>query len=317
MPEILVIIVTYNGEKWIRRCLDHLAGSTQPVKTVVVDNGSTDHTKRIISEGFPDVMLLEEDQNHGFGQANNIALAYALQQQTDYVLLLNQDAYVYPGTIGTLLSVAEKHPEYGIISPLQQNGSGGQLDVQFRIFIANNYPEAFVKKVEAREGDLPELFPVRFVNAAAWFIPRSCLERTGLFHPLFYHYGEDNNYCSRVQYHGFKTGITPLAAIRHDRTQTGADKKQLERQIAIVPLYILLDLRKKIVLAYLLAFWKLVGYLWKGIKQKSPDICRLTFSEIKWVVKNTRRIADARRTTKAPYVNKAAVPKTAVQQTNH
>jgi GT2 family glycosyltransferase len=302
VPFILVVIITYNGESWIEPCLNSLAKSIQPVKIMIIDNASTDQTKTIIKSRFSHIPLIENKKNLGFGQANNIGLKTAVEQKANYVFLLNQDAYVYPDTLSELLSIHEQHPEYGIISPLQLNGSGEKLDNRFRQFISNNYSRSFLQKIENKDPERPESFPIRFVNAAAWFISRKCIKKTGLFHPLFYHYGEDNNYCSRTQYHGFKTGVVPHAFIRHDRDTTPKTMRSLETQIELVPLYILLDLRKNIILAYILTFWKLTGFAWKGITQRSKEIRRLTFKKLKWILKNIPITIKARRETKKPWI---------------
>ena len=86
MKKVFVVIVTYNGVQWIRKCLQ----SCQDYPVVVVDNQSTDATVEIIQNEFPKVHLIEESKNHGFGQANNIGISYALNKGADYVFLLNQ-----------------------------------------------------------------------------------------------------------------------------------------------------------------------------------------------------------------------------------
>src|SRR5690606_31512456 len=77
-----------------------------------------------------------------------------------------------------------------------------------------------------------------FVNAAGWLLSRNILENIGGFDPIFFHYGEDDNYCQRAQYHGFKIGIVPNAFLLHDREDRTPQKiefgsiaffKQMER----------------------------------------------------------------------------------------
>jgi GT2 family glycosyltransferase len=302
MPEVVTIIVTYNAEKWINNCLDCLLHSTLTVQVVIIDNASTDHTKDIISKRSEDIMMIENEKNLGFGQANNMGLKYAIEHAAEFILLLNQDAYLYPDTVEELVMISEKHPEYGIISPLQLDGSGQHLDQLFRKFITNNYPESFVRDMESRKPDGMDIFPVRFVNAAAWFIPAICLRTTGLFSPLFYHYGEDNNYCSRAQYHGFKAGITPRAAVRHDRTHEDSETALLQRQIQLVPLYILLDIRRSPLIAGLIAFWKFTGYIKKSMGRKSPLLLRLTWQRMAWVVLHYALINKTRKNSKKCYL---------------
>lgn len=301
MPKIFVIIITYNGARWICNCLGHLANSRSTVEIIVIDNGSTDDTVSLIQKNFPKTLLIKQKANLGFGQANNIGIKYALARDADYVFLLNQDVYVYPTTIDELLFLHERHPDYGIISPLQMNGNGKEIDVLFQKFVSNSYSHKFAEQLVAGQLASFNLLPVRFINATSWFISKSCIEKTGLFDSSFYHYGEDNNYCSRVQYHGYKVGVTPLAAIRHDKVYDLPKKELLLRQIHLVPLCLLLDLRKNVFVILLLIFWKFVGYEWKGISQRSPEIRKCVRKEIKWLFYNFSVIMHNRALSKIPY----------------
>lgn len=302
MQQVLVIIVTFNGSYWIEACLSSLFLSTYPIDVMSIDNASTDDTCMIIEKSFPTVSLKKLDKNLGFGQANNIAMKYALGKNIDFVFLLNQDAYVAPDTIEKLVSIYHTNKDYGIISPVQLNGKGDKLDILFKGFISNNYPKETVETITRREQSLQDLFPVHFVNAASWFIPIKCLRKVGLFHPIFYHYGEDNHYCSRVEYHGFKVGITPKAVIRHDKDYGAVDsEKLLFRKIELDPLYILLDIRKNIVLVYLLVGWKIVGFLYKGIKKGNRKIIILSLRRAKWILSSLPEIWRIRKETKRPF----------------
>jgi len=119
MSKLFVVIVTYKGQRWYERCFDSLRHSTLPVQTIVVDNASNDGTVEYIKEYFPEIHLIESKENLGFGRANNIAMRYALDNGCDYVFLLNQDAWVEPDTFEKLVDIAERHPDYGIVAPLQ------------------------------------------------------------------------------------------------------------------------------------------------------------------------------------------------------
>ena len=77
--------------KWLQNCLEAIKKSTYPVDTIVIDNGSTDSTVLFIKSNYPEVHLVESGKNLGFGQANNVGMRYALEQNADYVYLLNQD----------------------------------------------------------------------------------------------------------------------------------------------------------------------------------------------------------------------------------
>lgn len=218
---IYVVIVTWNGMKWIAECLDSLRQSTVEVKTIVIDNGSKDSTPAFIRENYPEVLLLETGRNLGFGKANNVGIRYALDKGADYVYLLNQDAYVYPDMFEQLLKASETATEsdnIGIYSPLHVYGNRKALDKQFKGYL------------KAVTGDMIEdvifnsihsVYNVDCVPAAGWLLPRRTLLKIGGFDPIFFHYGEDHNYAHRVKYHGMTTAVVPQAKMVHDRETFG------------------------------------------------------------------------------------------------
>ena len=210
------IIVTYNGLKWIDKCLTSLLLSDYKVKIIVIDNLSTDGTPEYISKNFSHVHLIKSKENVGFGKANNIGIIKACQDGSDYFFLLNQDAWVENDTIRKLVTHLHKSPEYGLISPMHLNGEGTALDYNFSNYISpwackNLYSDIFLNNIK------DEIYEIQFVNAAAWLISKECIEKVGGFSPVFFQYGEDDNYIHRVLYHGFKIGIYPLTRIFHDR----------------------------------------------------------------------------------------------------
>ena len=89
--KVAVIIVSYNFEPWMDRCLGSLRESTLPVTVWVVDNASTDQTVSLIRANYPEVNIIQNTSNKGFGAANNQGMAEDIQKQFDYVFLLNQD----------------------------------------------------------------------------------------------------------------------------------------------------------------------------------------------------------------------------------
>ena len=211
MKSTIIIIITYNGLKWIDKCLSSCNGYS----VIVIDNASTDGTVEHIKAHYPGVTLIAQNTNLGFGQANNIGISHALKQGAAYVFLLNQDAYLQQGAIETLIEVHKKNKDYGILSPIHLNGNGTKLDRNFSYYLGHDYNSYFY--LDAIKGTLSELYEVPFVNAAAWLVPKETLMVVGGFDPLFYHYGEDDNYCQRVRYHGMKIGVVPQTYVNHDR----------------------------------------------------------------------------------------------------
>lgn len=218
--KIVSIIVTYNALKnnWLYKCLDSLISSELETTIIVIDNGSKDETCTVVKEKYPFVKLIENSENKGFGAANNQGFEYGITINADYFFLLNQDAYLFESTIDKLVEIAQKYPDYGIISPLHLNGNGSALDYKFSNYIVPTKCQGLISDVflnTIKEG----VYEVNFVNAAGWLVSRACLENVGGFNPSFFHYGEDDNYIHRAYFHGFKVGILPSTKICHDREE--------------------------------------------------------------------------------------------------
>lgn len=225
MNNIYVIVVSYNGMQWLPRCLESCKG----MNVIVVDNYSTDNTVSFISEGYPEIILLKQNKNLGFGAANNLGIKFALNKGADYVFLLNQDAYLELDTINNLIKVHKTNKKYGVISPIHLNGQGSNLDENFQIYLREN---RFFIYDAIRNKYSKSIYDVSFVNAAAWLLPRKTLETVGGFDPIFYHYGEDDNYCQRVLFHNLRIGVVPNIYIYHDREKRKG-KLTIEEHLAL------------------------------------------------------------------------------------
>lgn len=212
---IYVIIVTYNGMKWIEECLKTIISSNIPVEIIVIDNNSSDFTVEFIRQNFGDVILLDQKKNLGFGIANNIGISYALSHDADYVFLVNQDVFIEPETIEKLVKVAEENSEFGIVSPIHFNGKGNAIDQSFHYYISKPSAAEYISDTVLGIFN-KKIYSLEMINAAAWLLPKKTLKIVGGFDPMFFLYGEDDNYCQRVLFHNLKIGITPFAKIRHD-----------------------------------------------------------------------------------------------------
>lgn len=243
MEKILVIIVTYNGMEWMERCLDSVTRSTLPADIFIVDNGSTDGTQDYIRSCGKVIIFRQSGENLGFGRANNLGLQYAADNGYDYVYLLNQDAWVEEATFETLINVHRTHPEYGILSPMQIQANGQHMDRNFLNGVASRCVEGNFME-DLYFGTLQDVYEVKDVMAAHWLISMDCLRRTGGFSPTFRHYGEDNNYVDRVEYHGFKTGFVPATKAVHDRENRSDSLGDPTRRINIITLVELSDITR-------------------------------------------------------------------------
>ena len=208
---VYVVIVTWNGDAWIRQAIESLQRSTFPVRIVVVDNASVDETVSTVRNYYKNVEILCMPTNLGFARATNHGIRHALSQGVDHVLLLNQDVKVAPTTVELLVNILDTHPDYGIISPLPLDYQGNGIDPVFLQHIKDNV----VLLSDAFSTRLKEVYEMIFVNAAVWLVTSHLLQEVGGFDPLFFMYGEDQDYCQRVRFHGFKVGLSPKTIAYH------------------------------------------------------------------------------------------------------
>lgn len=226
MKKIFVIIVTYKGQRWYDRCFSSLRESEISVQIVAVDNTPGEEDAEYIKTNFSEVHLIKTNENLGFGRANNLGMRYALDNGCDYVFLLNQDAWLdAPDTLSKLVTIAEKHPEYGIVSPIHLNGARTSVNMQLGVGAHHRNVKLLSDLYMGRVGDIYE---TNYVNAAAWLLPRKTLENVGGFDPIFKHYEEDDNYLNRVIYHKMKIGVCPEVRIVHDHHESELSNEQLQ-----------------------------------------------------------------------------------------
>lgn len=218
---IFAVIVTFNASKWIEKCLTSILKSSIQIKIIIIDNNSSDNSIEILnSYNLEKLFIL--NKNIGFGQANNIGIKYAIKNDADFVILINQDVYLSENTIELLLKSSRNDV---LQSALHLNFNQSRLDYNFKknLFdLSNNNGELFEDSILNRERK--QLYYCDFVNAAFWFIPRNIIEKVGGFNPLFFHYGEDVNYCYRIRFHDYKVAINPNTSIIHDRECFGNNK---------------------------------------------------------------------------------------------
>lgn len=220
-PRVYAVVLAWNSGDDIIKCLTHLAASRYPaLEIVLVDNGSTDGMPERVRQEFPNVTLLQNDRNLGFAEGSNVGLRYALTHQADYLFLVNDDAFVEPDTVRTLVDTAEADPTIGLLGPAVVSFHdpnkvyyGAQLDM---------------KRLTPREQVMTtprtEPFETGYVPGCALLVKASAAEKIGLLDPAYFAYWEDTDWCIRARRKGYRVMLQPSASVRHRGTldQTSA-----------------------------------------------------------------------------------------------
>jgi N-acetylglucosaminyl-diphospho-decaprenol L-rhamnosyltransferase len=206
-PDVSIVIVSYNTESLLAPALKALeAGQAElRLQVIVVDNASRDSSVEFLKKEFPNVELIENQANVGFGRANNQALPSIRGR---YVLLLNTDAFVSSNTLSESVKFMDDNKRCGVLG-VRVIGEDGRLKLSCCYF-----PTPWNAAVEMTR--LEGLFPnTRFVDDVTWdhasvracdwvpgcyyMVRREVIETVGLFDPRYFLYYEEVDHCRRVR----------------------------------------------------------------------------------------------------------------------
>ena len=218
MPDrkLHIIIVNWNGEKVIGECLKSLRSLDYGnFRITVVDNASTDSSPEIIRNSFPEVELIENEENLLFAGGNNIALRRALDQDGELFLLLNNDTEVDPDFATELAEVLKK-PEAGIAGPKIY-----YYDDPRRIWYGGGgfYPligvprHLNIRKLDTGRQEQPE--ETGYVTGCAMMVKREVFRDIGLLDVSYRMYCEDVDLCLRAKEAGWECWYAPEARVWH------------------------------------------------------------------------------------------------------
>ncbi len=234
MKTIHFVILTWNSEKLIGRCLDSLL-AFQQIRSIiyVVDNGSTDQTRKVIEEkkknhdSIHSISIIPLEKNVGTTKSRNIALRGILTaaKEEDYICVLDSDTEVSENAIMTLIQELEKDPRNGIIGP-QMFGANGELQLSARD--APTIKEKFLNVVsdqnlQRQQQEMQKqnkksketAYPVGYLLSACWLMRPSLLEKIGLLDERIFYAPEDAEFCIRAWKNGQRVLYCPAAKILH------------------------------------------------------------------------------------------------------
>ena len=232
MLDVAVIIVSWNVRNYLANCLRSVRAEERrsglKVGTWVVDNASTDGSIDLVADLFPDVHLVINEHNPGFGAANNQGMKAAAEANPRYFLLLNPDTLVGKGALTHLVNCLDKRPKAGMAGPRLVYGDGrfqhsafafpGIKQLTFDLFPlpARLYESwlngRYARRNYRRNG---EPFQVDFALGASMLVRADVVEATGGFDESFHMYCEEIDWGWRIHHAGWEIYSVPQAEIVH------------------------------------------------------------------------------------------------------
>jgi N-acetylglucosaminyl-diphospho-decaprenol L-rhamnosyltransferase len=219
MPDLSVVVVTYNALPYVERTL----ASVEGIETVVVDHGSTDGTLDVVRERFPAVRLVEQE-NLGLAAGWNRGVRAT---SAPFVLVLNSDAWLVGDAAERLLAFARERERAGFVAPRLRNPDG-TLQRSVRAFptpwrLATEY--FFLRKLAPGSRLLnafyaggfghDEVREVDFAKGAAFLLRREAFDEVGPFDEGFFLFSEETDWCYRLHQAGWEVLFYPGAEAVH------------------------------------------------------------------------------------------------------
>jgi GT2 family glycosyltransferase/glycosyltransferase involved in cell wall biosynthesis/SAM-dependent methyltransferase len=228
-PFVSIIVLTYNNLTLTKACLDSIEKYTDypNYEVIIVDNASRDETPTYLKqycETHPRCRVILNESNVGFAAGNNQGLQAA---QGDYLVILNNDTYVTPGWLSTLIRHFKKNPNLGLLGPVTSNiGNEAKINIHYQ-----NMEEMIKASKEWTLAHMGETYPL---STAAFFcvmISKEVYQRVGGLDEAFgLGMFEDDDYCRRVQQQGYEIACADDVFIHHHLSASfdklGAQKKQ-------------------------------------------------------------------------------------------
>lgn len=209
-----MIIINWNGRKWLKKCLDSVKNQTYGnLEVIFVDNASSDDSVKFVKDNYPGIKIVENNQNHGFAKGANIGLACS---HGDYILILNTDLEATPEFIENLHAAFEEIPNLGCVQPkLLLMDNPQKLDVCGSYWTTSTwlYHYGFGKDRSLEKYN--KAFPVFSNKGAAILIKKELIEKLGLFDEDFWCYYEESDFCHRLWIAGYECWYYPKATVYH------------------------------------------------------------------------------------------------------
>ncbi len=237
ITKLSLIILNYNSFFWLKKCLssleEHYLKKTKfPIKTIVVDNNSSDQSIEMVKKEFKWVELIELDENKGFSAGNNVALK---QAESEYVMLLNSDTeFTTHSNLDKLVEFMDANPDIGVATPklvlhddvIDWASHRGEptlwASLSYYLGLEKLFPNTKIfTKYHQKYLDLTVSHQIDACSGAAMMLRTSYMKQVGYLDERFFMYAEDLDWCKRFREAGHQVWYFPEITVIHHKYKSG------------------------------------------------------------------------------------------------
>jgi len=218
--DMSIVLVCWNNKAYLDPCLKSLyeGGLKSSFDVVVVDNGSTDGSQKMLAEKYPDVMLIQNEGNVGLGKASNQGIEATNGR---YVLLLNNDTLVNGAALDVLVEYLDAHPKAGATAGKLLNPDGSfqsgfaPFSTLLEEFLIVTHIGELLWPGYPSHGDSNEIKETGWMSSACLLVRRAALDQVGLLDESYFIYGDEADLQYRLNKAGWKVVFLPNSSIIH------------------------------------------------------------------------------------------------------
>ena len=214
---IKILILNWNGKHLLKPCLGSVTSIDYPNYSVmVIDNGSVDDSVKMVNDNFPEVDILELKKNYGFAGGYNRCFTQLKDNNSEFVLLLNNDTEVDSNILSSFIQAKDKYGEinlYGGKIFYQKNPriiwyAGGNVNLKyFKI------SHRGIRQTDSAEYSKP--MQTDYITGCCLFTSMEIIKQLNGFDERFNMYGEDVDLCLRANKVGINCYFIPEAKLWH------------------------------------------------------------------------------------------------------
>jgi len=220
LPLVSIITINYNQSAVTCQLLESLRKITYPnVEILVIDNASPNDTPKKIKKIFPEIILIQSNENLGFAGGNNLCVR---QASGKYLLFLNNDTEVAPGFLEPLVAKCESDPKIGAVSPKIKFYSkpdtiqfSGQAPINNFTMRSRGYGYGAVDSGQFEQDSI-----TNFVHGAAMMVPMSVVREVGMMPECYFLYYEELDWCSSIKAAGYKLWYVHNSLVMHKESMS-------------------------------------------------------------------------------------------------